>query len=167
MPWNTLNTYSAEEAVPSAEWNNMVENLSYLKAGRTQLEYDFGNTAWTITADAGVWEADTDATNFKLTLALADTGDFLIVAIIRFKSDEIATFSAKYRIKVTDGTTTWYGPDLDYESELAVDYYRQYVTIAMFEDKAAANYTVTLQGAREDAADTVVAEERFLAAIII
>lgn len=165
MPWNTLTTYSAGEAVTSAEWNNLVENMSYLKAGRTRLAYDYGTASWSISAGAGTFQNDSGSAAFQLSITLADTGNILAMAVIRWESDTVRNLSTKFRFACDNGSSVVYGDDMDYISCNDVNNYRQYVCIGWFEDKAAATYTIYLQGARNTGTDTVNVENRTIAAL--
>ena len=165
MAWTTLTTYSADEAVPAAQWNAMVANLSYLKAGRPQLHGDFTTTAWSLGGAAGAWEADGDAANFKLTIVLGQAGFIIVGTTVRWTSDAADNASTKFRIKCDDASTPVYSTDMDYNTEPTADDNREYTCFGYFASLAAATYTVTLEGARRVITHTVGVSNRQLVAI--
>lgn len=165
MPWQTMTAASALLAYDAADFNKIVDNLSYLKAGRPSGYQDASTAAWTIAAGAGTFEDDSDAANFLLTVVVSVQSTVRIFASARWYSDTARTSAFKMRVhNATAGTSS---VDNGYAGTGTVSNRECYVVMGEFTGLAAGTHVFILEGARASATDTVVVEDRVMVGLVM
>lgn len=164
MPWTAMTAASAGVAYTAADFNKIVDNLTWLYAQRSipLAGYDQSVAAWAIAAGAGAFEADGDAANFKVAITNAVTCSFFAVGVVRWSSDTARDSSLKMQLEITDGVTPANGDDNGYQGTSNVGNKECYIVTGSWAAKAADTWTVTMRGARNNADDTVTIVDRSL-----